>query len=250
MPLWIPISSFLAQSPFPTIDTGTSLSLFGVWIGGLLSFFSPCVLPIIPLYMAYLSGGSNQLALAESKQIRRRTLMNTLCFVIGICFTYVLLALGTSFISTFIAQNKILFQRLAGGFIILLGTLQLVLSLRGRSLSGEKRLSFDWSRYGMKPWVALILGFTFSFAWTPCVGPQLAAVLSLSATASTKNLAYAYMFFYVLGFIIPFILLGFFTTEALRFLKKHRSILAYTTIAGAVLMILLGVLLFMGLLHA
>lgn len=231
----------VAAGVLPSLRPEVSLSGFGVFLAGVLSFASPCVLPLIPLYVAYLSGGTASIGRGtEARRRRAKTLLNTLCFVSGICLTFVLLGFAVSELSRFIAAEKRRFRLLSGSLILLFAFLQLFFSVKGGSASKEHRIEFRWERYGMSPWVAFVLGFTFSFAWTPCIGPQLAAVLSLAAGSGTRLLASYYMGLYCAGFILPFLLLGLFTDSALVLLKKNRAVMRYTPIVGAVLMIILG----------
>lgn len=98
----------------------------------------------------------------------------------------------------------------------------------------------------MSPLTALLMGFTFSFAWTPCVGPALASVLLMAASASTKVVGFALIGVYTLGFVLPFLAVGFFTTTVLEFFKNHMKVVKYTVKIGGALMILMGLLMFTG----
>ena len=113
-------------------------------------------------------------------------------------------------------------------------------------LSQEKRLPFRLDRFAMSPWTAFVMGFTFSFAWTPCVGPTLTSVLLMAATAETRTKGMALIGVYTLGFVIPFLLVGIFTTRVLGFFKKHMSVVQYTVKIGGILMVIMGVMMFTG----
>ncbi len=108
-------------------------------------------------------------------------------------------------------------------------------------MSRERRLPIALEKLSMNPLTALIMGFTFSFAWTPCVGPTLTSVLIMAAGATTRGLSVLLLGIYSLGFVIPFLLLGLFTTQILGFLKKRPKIMKYAVIIGGLLMVGIGV---------
>lgn len=241
-------------SSLPGLKTSVDVSSFAIFLAGLLSFLSPCVLPIIPLYLAYLSGGTSfgnneDLSKKDKMRNKMKLMLNSFSFILGICMTYFLLALATSTISFFIVSNKDLFKNITGTIILLLGVMQLYFCLRKQSFGAERRINFDWSKFGMNPLVAFGLGFTFSFAWTPCVGPQLAAVLSMSATTGDRARSFIYLAVYCLGFIIPFILLSIFTDSLLGFIKKNRKLMKYVPIFTSILMIIFAILILTSLIH-
>ncbi|MDK2968868.1 cytochrome c biogenesis protein/redoxin, partial [Lacrimispora sp.] len=224
-----------------------SVPVLTVFLQGILSFFSPCVLPLIPLYIGYLSGGTG--VTGEDGRIyykRSKVMIHTICFVIGISFTFFLLGIGVSALGSFFRSNQLLFARLGGILVILFGLYQLGFLGSSSLLAKERRLSFSFDKLAMSPFTALLMGFTFSFAWTPCVGPALASVLIMAASASTKTLGFLLIGVYTLGFILPFLAVGFFTTSVLEFFKKHRNIAQNAVKAGGALMVLLGLLMFTG----
>lgn len=224
----------------------TSVPALTVLLQGLLSFFSPCVLPLVPLYMGYLAGGAKSVDENGIIQYnRRRVLLNTLFFIIGISFAFFALGFGFTTLGRFFSGNRVIFARVGGILVILFGLYQ-VGFLNSRFLSTEHRLPFRLDKLSMNPAVALVFGFTFSFAWTPCVGPALASVLLLASSASSAGLGYALIGVYTLGFVIPFLLVGFFTSSLLNLFKKHQKFVAYTVKAGGILLIFMGVMMFTG----
>lgn len=228
-----------------------SVPVLTVFLQGLLSFFSPCVLPLIPLYIGYLSGGTA--AVGEDGRVhyrRRRVMANTLFFVIGVSFAFFLLGLGVSAIGTFFRSNQLLFSRIGAVIIILFGLYQLGVFGTSRVLGRERRFLLPLERMGMSPVTALVMGFTFSFAWTPCVGPALASVLLMTASAGSKAAGMLLVGVYTLGFVLPFLAVGLFTTSLLELFKKHRNVVKYTVKAGAALMIVMGILMFTGKMNA
>lgn len=228
-----------------------SVPVLTVFLQGLLSFFSPCVLPLIPLYISYLSGGTQTVGKDGKIYFKRgKVMMNTLCFVIGISFAFFLLGLGVSALGTFFKSNQLLFARIGGVLVVLFGLYQLGVLGTSRILGQERRLPFKLDVLAMSPITALIMGFTFSFAWTPCVGPALTSVLIMAASASTKLWGFLLIGVYTIGFVLLFLAVGLFTTKLLEFFKTHIKVVRYTAKIGGALMIFMGILMFTGKMNA
>ena len=228
-----------------------SIPVLTVFLQGIISFFSPCVLPLIPLYIGYLSGGTG--VRGEDGRIyykRSKVMVHTVCFVIGVSFAFFLLGLGFSALGSFFKSNQLLFARAGGILVVLFGLYQLGAFGTSNLLGRERRLPFSLDVLAMSPLTALIMGFTFSFAWTPCVGPALASVLLMAASASTKTMGFVLIGVYTLGFILPFLAVGFFTTTVLEFFKSHGNIAKYGVKAGGALMVFMGILMFTGKMNA
>ena len=221
----------------------TSVSAVTVFLQGALSFFSPCVLPLVPLYVSYLAGGA---AVVDENGVRRyprgRIFFNTLFFVAGISFAFFLLGLGLSALGTFFHDYQVWFARASGVIILLFGLYQLGLGKRTMLLEQEHRLPFHLNKLAMNPAVALVMGFTFSFAWTPCVGPTLSSVLLMASSAESSAAGFLLIGVYTLGFVLPFLAVGLFTGTVLDFFKSHQNVVRYTVKIGAVLLIVMGIL--------
>lgn len=224
----------------------TNISFILVFFEGLLSFFSPCVIPLIPLYMGYLAGNTE--AVGEDGIInynRKKVFLHTLSFVLGISLAFFILGITFTAMGTFLNQNQMLFTRIAGILIIVMGLFQLDF-FNFNFLHRERKFNFSVAKRTVNPIVAFVLGFTFSFAWTPCVGPALSSVLILASSAKSSFAGNALVVVYALGFVIPFLLLGIFTTQALNLLKKYKKLLKYTVKAGGVILIIMGVMTYTG----
>ena len=218
-----------------------------VFLQGLLSFFSPCVLPLLPLYLGYLSGGAGQDAEeVPTRCPRLRTLCNTLFFVLGIGFAFLLLGLAMTSLGRFFSGQQLLIARIGGILVILLGLYQLGVFGQSAFLSRERRLPLRLDRLAMSPLTALLMGFVFSFAWTPCVGPTLSGVLLLAASAPSRGTGLLLTGVYTLGFSLPFLAVGLFTSSLLELFRKHRGVLRYTAKLGGGLLVLMGVLMLTG----
>lgn len=220
----------------------TGVSVFTVFIQGLLGFFSPCVLPLLPVYITYLAG-SGAVTQEDGTVIypRKRTLLHTFCFTLGICAAFFLLALGFTALGTFLGTHRVWFTRICGIIMILFGLYQLGVFGQFRFLASERRLPFSLDKATVNPITAWIFGFTFSFAWTPCIGPALSSVLLMVSASGSMVSGLLLIGVYSAGFIIPFLGTGLFTGAVLNFFKKHRKIVAYTVKISGVLLIIMGI---------
>jgi cytochrome c-type biogenesis protein len=228
------------------IISANHVSFILVFIEGLLSFLSPCVVPLIPIYMSYLAGNAKQTG--EDGSItyqRRKVFFHTVFFVLGISAAFFLLGLSFSALGTFFKENRLLFTRIGGILIVILGLHQIGL-LDFNFLQRERKLPIRLKGSSTNPVAAFLMGFTFSFAWTPCVGPALSSVLILASGAKSQLVGNLLVLLYSAGFVIPFLILGLFTTQVLNFLKGHQKILKYTVKVGGVLLIVIGIMTFTG----
>lgn len=223
-----------------------NVSFLLVFLEGLLSFLSPCVIPLIPIYMSYLAGNAKQTTEDGRITYRRgKVFLHTVFFIAGISFAFFLLGTSFSVLGSFFKERQLLFTRIGGILILLLGLHQIGF-LNFKFLTKERRLHYRFRQAEMNPLAALLMGFTFSFAWTPCVGPALTSVILFASGAKSQLLRNLLILVYSAGFIIPFLLLGLFTTQVLNFLKKHQGFLKYTVKAGGALLILIGIMTFTG----
>lgn len=224
-----------------------SVSALTVFFQGLISFFSPCVLPLIPLYIGYLSGGTGKRG-ADGRIYyeRKKVMLHTVCFVAGISAAFFVLGLGASALGSFLHNYQGVFTKIGGLLILLFGLYQLGVLGKSRVLGQEHRLPFRMDALAMSPVTALAMGFTFSFAWTPCVGPGLASVLLMAASAEQRGTGFLLIGVYTLGFVLPFLAVGFFTTSLLEVFKKYGNVVKYTVKAGGALMVLIGALMLGG----
>lgn len=221
----------------------TSIPVITVFVQGILSFVSPCVLPLVPLYVSYLAGGAQSVDDEGTISYPKiRVMVNTLFFVLGISFAFFLLGFGFTALGRFFSGNRIWFARISGIIMILFGLYQFGLLGDSFLLSRERRMSLPINKLAMNPLTALLLGFTFSFAWTPCVGPALGSVLLMASSAEHAGSGFLLIGVYTLGFVIPFLAVGLFTGTVLSFFKRYQKVVRYTVKIGAVLLILMGIM--------
>lgn len=230
------------------LSAETGIPALTVFLQGLLSFFSPCVLPLAPLYLAYLAGGAiTKDADGRARYPRKRILLHTVFFVIGVSFAFFLLGFGFTTLGSFFTGNRVWFSRVSGVIMILFGLYQFGIFKRSGVIEKERRLPAFSSERPMSPAAALILGFTFSFAWTPCVGPVLGSVLLMASSSQTAAKSYLLIGFYTIGFILPFLAMGIFTGELLDFFRSRQKVIRYTVKISAALLILMGLMTISGL---
>lgn len=224
-----------------------SVPVFTVFLQGLISFFSPCVFPLIPIYISYLSGGTAKKT--EDGRVvyqKSKVIFHTLFFIAGVSFAFFALGFGFSALGTFFKSNQLLFARIGGALVFLFGLYQLGVLGASDMLGRERRLPLNLDRLAMSPVTAFLMGFTFSFAWTPCVGPVLASVLLMTASASSTSMGFILIGVYTLGFVLPFLAVGLFTTKLLELFKKHKGVVKYTVKIGGILMMVMGIMMFTG----
>ncbi len=219
---------------------------FGVALAGLVSFLSPCVLPLVPPYLAYL-GGSTIDEMSDDGAINnavwRRTVLAALCFVAGFTTVFVLLGAGASVAGQFIQAYKRELGMVAGGVIILFG-LHFLGLLRINALYKEARYHADMQ--GASFAGAFLIGLAFAFGWTPCVGPVLATVLTLAAQEKSLGSGVWLLFVYSLGLGIPFVLAAVAIRPFLGFMARFRRHLGLMEKVMGVALVLTGLLFLTG----
>lgn len=217
-----------------------NVSFILVFLAGLTSFFSPCVLPLLPVYLGYLSGSD-----IAGEQKTKKVLINTIAFVLGISVTFFLLGLAFTNIAQFFTSNRNIITKVSGIIVIVFGLVQLDF-IEFKIFNREKRINSDFHKKKMNPLWAFLMGLTFSFAWTPCVGPMLSSVLLLASSAQNMALGNVLVLVYTLGFIIPFVLAGIFTTKILSLFNKRKNTVKYVKKAGGIILIIMGIMMFTG----
>lgn len=214
------------------------------FLGGFLSFFSPCVIPIIPIYFSFLAGnGKKSDCYGNISYNQKKVFFNTLFFIFGISTSFFILGVSFTTIGDLAFSQKDIISKIGGVIIIILGLFQLGI-IKLNPLYKEKRIAYSDKK--ITPFVAFITGFTFSFAWTPCVGPILSSVLILAATLKDNSIGNLLIFIYSLGFVIPFLLIGLFTTTLLNFFKSKQNFLKYTVKIAGGFLVIIGTLTFLG----
>ncbi|MDG1737144.1 MAG: cytochrome c biogenesis protein CcdA [Paracoccaceae bacterium] len=224
------------------IDAGLLPAMFVALLAGLISFASPCVLPIVPPYLAYISGVSVS-DLSNNSKDRLQIIITALFFVLGLSTVFLLLGFTASVIGAFFLQNQLMFSRISGVVVIIFG-LHFLSVFRIPFLDREARI--DAGQEGGSAFGAYVLGLAFAFGWTPCIGPQLGAILSLAASEASVAKGTLLLGVYALGLGVPFLLAAIFLTRAIGIMnrmKRHMSIIEKTM---GVLLLIVGVALLTG----
>lgn len=215
-----------------------NIKLMALFFEGVLSFFSPCIIPIIPIYISILAGEKTYDHQGNVIFNQKNMIKNALFFIIGIAITFFIIAFATSFISIFLNEHIKIIQIFSGILIVFMGLVQVGIfnfALMRKEFSLKQKLK----RKKINPLTAILMGFTFSFSWTPCIGPILASVFLYAS--SHKGLFSAILILvYSLGFILPFLLVAFFTKKISYFFKQHIALLKYTMIISGIILIIIG----------
>ncbi|MEK5069428.1 cytochrome c biogenesis CcdA family protein [Sporosarcina sp. FSL K6-1508] len=224
-------------------DTMLVVGMFLAVGAGALSFLSPCVLPIFPAYLSYITGISvKELQGNHDVKIRSKLLSHSVFFLLGVSLVFISLGVGASFLGQWIqtllvGDSGLLIQRLAGVFIIVMG-----LFVGGwvtiPTLMKEKR--FQSSKRPVGYLGTFFVGMGFAAGWTPCIGPIFGSILFLAASNPGQGILYTVM--YVIGFALPFLILTFFLGST-KWIVRHSQVIMKT---GAIIMILMGLILFTG----
>lgn len=221
-----------------------SLNVTG-WVAlgaGLASFVSPCVLPLVPTYITYLTGVSLD-ELTSYKQINRAlVLANALAFVFGFSVVFVFLGLSASLVGQFLLRNRLIFRKLAGVVIILLG-LHMTGVFRFLFLMQEKRFNIVPKRVGVLN--SFLLGIAFSFGWTPCIGPILGTILMVAGMEARAAQGAWLLALYSLGLVIPFLIAALGIAWLLPYFRKIRRHMRAIEVASGVLLIAVGVMVYL-----
>ncbi len=218
------------------IDAGLLPAMFVALAAGMISFLSPCVLPIVPPYLAYMSGVSMS-ELTTEQEARRKAIVAALFFVMGLSTVFLFLGFTASVFGAFFLQNQDLFSKIAGGVVIIFG-LHFLNVFRIPFLDREARI--ETGETGGSAFGAYVLGLAFAFGWTPCIGPQLGAILSLAAGEASIARGTILLGVYAAGLGIPFLLAAIFLNRAMGVMNKLKRHM------GTIEKVMGGLLLFVG----
>jgi len=210
------------------------------FLAGLISFLSPCVLPIIPGYISYISGTSLD-KLVEKKN--NFIVVKTIFFTLGFSFVFIALGLTASIIGKFFLNNSNIF-RTAAGIIIIFFSLQLIGIINFKFMNKDIRFFTD--RYSHNLTFPLLVGAAFGFGWTPCIGPILGSILTLAAIEENIGKSILLLSFYSFGLAIPFIISGILIDKFLLFSKNIKKHIATISKVGGVILLLTGIAILSG----
>jgi len=201
---------------------------------GLISFLSPCVLPLIPGYISYISGAS----LKELLDKKKINLIPIILFTVGFSIVFIIFGAASTFIGQVLLQNSYEL-RIAAGLIIIILSLHIIGIINLKFLNYEKRIQTNNNRNIFSP---IIIGMAFAFGWTPCIGPILGSILVFAATEESLNKGVLLLFFYSLGLAIPFILSGYLIQKFLIFSKNFKKNINLVSKIGGIILLITGIL--------
>ena len=201
---------------------------------GLISFLSPCVLPLIPGYISFISGQS----LNELLESRKINLLPLILFSLGFSFVFIIFGATASILGKFLLQNSQQL-RIVAGIIIIIFSLQLLGIFNINFLNIEKKI---YTKKSSNIWFSFIVGMAFGFGWTPCIGPILGSILALASTEETILRAIILLSFYSLGLAIPFILSGYLIQRFLVFSQNFKKNIKLVSKIGGITLLITGVL--------
>jgi len=210
------------------------------FLAGLVSFLSPCVLPLIPGYISYISGTSFDKLVEERKSL---IFIKTILFTLGFSFVFILLGSTASFIGKFFLYNSDTFRIIAGIIIILL-SLQLIGIFNFQFMNKDFRIFSN--RYNSSLFFPIIVGISFGFGWTPCIGPILGSVLTIAAVEENLVKSIFLLSWYSLGLAIPFIISGILINKFLYFSKNLQKHLSIIVKSGGFILLLTGIAILTG----
>ncbi|MGA1862357.1 cytochrome C biogenesis protein [Deferribacter thermophilus] len=222
-----------------------NINFFTAFIAGVLSFLSPCVLPLIPGYISFISGESIEtLTSEESLSPKLKAIIGAIFFGIGFTLVFILLGASATTIGKLINQYRLILEKIAGIIVIILG-LHLVGIFKIKQLLVQKKWNYQKRNF---PFFieAFLLGVAFVFGWTPCIGPILAGILALAAKETTVYKGMSLLFVYSLGLWIPFLLAAIMLGAMLSTLRKTGKLLIIIEKISGVLLIFIGVLILSG----
>ena len=210
------------------------MELFIALGAGLISFLSPCVLPLIPGYISYVTGSSLN-ELIEQKNIN---LFPIILFTLGFSIIFIIFGAASTFLGQVLLQNSYEL-RVAAGLVIIILSLHIIGVINIKFLNYEKRVQTNISKNIFSP---ILIGMAFAFGWTPCIGPILGSILVLASTEESLGRGILLLFFYSIGLAIPFILSGYLMQKFLIFSKNFKKNINIVSKTGGIILLITGVL--------
>jgi cytochrome c-type biogenesis protein len=201
---------------------------------GLISFLSPCVLPLIPGYISYISGSSLN-ELVEKKNIN---LIPIVLFTVGFSIVFIIFGAASTFLGKVLLQNSYEL-RIVAGLVIVILSLHIIGIINIRFFNYEKRIQTNISKNFFSP---ILIGMAFAFGWTPCIGPILGSILVLAATEENINKGILLLIFYSMGLALPFILSGYLIQKFLIFSKNFKKNINLVSKIGGIILLITGIL--------
>jgi cytochrome c-type biogenesis protein len=222
----------------------TSLPLpIAAFLAGLVSFLSPCVLPLVPGYVSLISGAGVEQLKTQETQLLRKVMLNSVAFILGFSVVFITLGAVATEVSQMLSRYRSTLAQVAGVVIILFG-LHLTGVFKIKALYTDARLHSV--KGGSTAWGAFVIGFAFAFGWTPCVGPVLTVILTFAAAQDSITKGVMLLAIYSMGLAVPFLLTALGVERFLKFYSRFRVHMHAIEVASGALLVALGVLLVLG----
>lgn len=225
------------------MDSGVSIGILVAFAAGLLSFLSPCVLPLVPSYVSFVTGLGMEELESGGSHVKKVTLLHSLLFVAGFTLIFMLMGASATYVGQLLRSYQDVIARLGGAVIILFG-IYLLGIIPIAALNRERRYQFQSKPVGYAGTVAV--GVAFGAGWVPCIGPILGGILTLAATRASVAEGIGLLGIYSAGLAIPFVLSALALTAFLSWFQRFRRYMRYVEWAAGILLILVGLLLLTG----
>jgi len=223
------------------MESTSHVSLLIAFMAGVFSFISPCVLPLIPSYLTYITGISfDELVDNRSQSVRRRTLFHSLFFILGFTLVFVALGASATYVGAFFQENQVIIRRVGGVIVILLG-IHITGVIKLKLLEREKRFEFTDKPIGYLG--SVLVGIAFAAGWTPCIGPILASILLYASTSDNVGGGIILLVAYSLGLGVPFLVSALAFNSFLTYFSKFNRYLRVVSIISGIFLIIIGFLL-------
>ncbi len=217
-----------------------NLSYSAALIAGLLSFFSPCILPLIPAYFSFITGLSLDELTENKAETRRKVILSTVFYVAGFSFIFILFGASASFLGGITSQYSWIIRYLGGGIVIVFG-LHLLGLINIKALHFEKRLHVQGKPLHLMG--TFVIGMAFGAGWSPCIGPMLGSILIVAGNQDTVLKGILLLAVYSAGLALPFLILSFFIHSILSIMKRATKLIGIINKVSGILLIVIGLLL-------
>lgn len=209
-------------------------------LAGLLSFFSPCVLPLVPAYFSFITGLSLDELTENTKETRKKVILSTVFYVAGFSFIFILFGASASFLGSLVAEYSRIIRYLGGGIVLMFG-LHLLGIINIRGFNFEKKFRVKGKPLHLMG--TFVIGMAFGAGWSPCIGPMLGSILIVAGNQDTVSKGVLLLAVYSAGLALPFLVLSFFIHFILDFVKQAKKLIRIINMVSGILLIIIGLLL-------
>ncbi len=209
-------------------------------IAGLLSFFSPCILPLIPAYFSFITGLTLDELIEDKKKVRQKVVLSTLFYVAGFSFIFILFGASASFLGGFATQYSWVIRYLGGGIILVFG-FHLLGIINIKEFNFEKRIHVKKKPPHLMG--TFVIGMAFGAGWSPCIGPMLGSILIVAGNQDTVLKGVALLTVYSTGLAVPFLIMSFFINSIIGIMKSATKFIGILNKVSGILLIIIGLLL-------